>query len=298
MSGPSLATTKRLFAVSGNLCAFPNCRNALVDAESGKVTGRICHIKARSEDGPRYDPQQSDDERHGFANLVLMCPIHHDVIDADPDSYTVERLLQLKTKHEALHAAGPEADEEVAAQFLVNLGSISHGSLIYSSGQQGGQVAHSITNTNIAPQPFRDLQVKAYPTVLFQAPAVGSILTVKVLAVKIANVGSATSYVSSINFHFLVGDRVEKRTIFGPMMGFRNEEDYFLFLLNPRFPIEIEPGDSKEYYYRTLWVRDALQQVGSAQFPIEVEVTDRLDNTYSYLIPQEALDRLAEYEAS
>jgi len=88
-SGPTTATVKRLFAVSGNLCAFPKCQVPLVDLVSGKVTGRICHIKGRKPGSPRCDLRQTDAERHSFGNLVLMCPIHHDVIDADEASYTV-----------------------------------------------------------------------------------------------------------------------------------------------------------------------------------------------------------------
>jgi hypothetical protein len=78
MSGPTAAIMKALFALSSNQCAFPGCSQPLVDPPSGKVTGRICHVKARSEGGPRYDPGQSDEERHGFGNLLLMCPMHHD----------------------------------------------------------------------------------------------------------------------------------------------------------------------------------------------------------------------------
>ena len=59
--------------------------------------------------GPRYDPNQTVEERHAFGNLVLMCPIHHDVIDDDPDSYTVERLRSIKTTHEALNPENPRA---------------------------------------------------------------------------------------------------------------------------------------------------------------------------------------------
>jgi len=118
MAGPSVATVKRLFAVSGNRCAFPGCALPLVDEASGKVTGRICNIKADSPGGPRYDPEQSEEERHGFANLVLMCPLHHDVIDSDVETYTVENLLEIKARHEARYAGGAEPSDDVARQFL------------------------------------------------------------------------------------------------------------------------------------------------------------------------------------
>jgi len=147
-------TIKRLFAVSGNRCAFPRCKIPLIDKMSGKVTGKVCHIKAKNSGGPRYDPNQSDEERDAFENLLLMCPIHHDVIDADPESYTVSRLKEIKTGHEAKNAGGNEPSDDIAKQFLLNITSstISNGSIIFTPHQMGGQVAHSIVNIGQQPR--------------------------------------------------------------------------------------------------------------------------------------------------
>lgn len=152
-SGPSVATIKRLFAVSGNECAFSKCTVPLVDQASGKVTGRICHIKGRKPGSPRYDPKQADAERHAFDNLLLMCPIHHDVIDADEGSFTVDRLQAIKSSHEASHPARPEPADDVARQFLTSIEGnvLVGGSIIFTQNQLGGQVAHTITN--VGPQP-------------------------------------------------------------------------------------------------------------------------------------------------
>jgi hypothetical protein len=109
-----------LFAVSHNRCAFPSCDTPLVDKQSGKVTGRICHIRGRSTNGPRYDPQQSEVDRHGFANLLLMCPVHHDVVDKDVDAYSVQRLTKIKAEHETGIADNPQASDEVAEQLINN----------------------------------------------------------------------------------------------------------------------------------------------------------------------------------
>jgi hypothetical protein len=121
---------------------------------SGKVTGRICHIKASNQHGPRYDPNQTDEERHGFDNLILMCPIHHDVIDSDIESYTVERLKGIKAAHESQNAQGAEPNDEIARQFITNISSntVTHGSIIFTQNQMGGQVAHSITNIGAQPR--------------------------------------------------------------------------------------------------------------------------------------------------
>lgn len=153
MDAPSRATVKRLFAISGNRCAFPKCPTPLVEPVSGKVTGRISHIKASQPGGSRYDADQADEIRHGFANLVLLCPIHHDVVDADPDAYSVERLLRMKASHEAAQPVQPEPSDSVARQLITNVtgNTISHGSIIVSQNQLGGQIAHSIQN--FGPQP-------------------------------------------------------------------------------------------------------------------------------------------------
>lgn len=161
MASPTLQTIKRLFAVSGNTCAFPKCNILLVDTASGKVTGRICHIKARQPGAPRYDASQSDEDRHGFGNLLLLCPIHHDVVDDDPEAYTAERLIRMKAMHEATNAGGREPTDTVAQQLYANMAvtAITHGSVIFTENQMGGQAAHSIVN--VGPQPRQVSQAAA-----------------------------------------------------------------------------------------------------------------------------------------
>lgn len=99
MRGPSLTTFKRLFALCGNRCAFPEC-SAPIAEESGTITGEICHINAASPGGPRFDPAQSDGERHAASNLILLCGRHHKIVDAEPEKYTAQNLIALKRSHE------------------------------------------------------------------------------------------------------------------------------------------------------------------------------------------------------
>src|SRR5262245_10584647 len=93
-TSPSQPTLKRLFAKSGNRCAFPKCKAEIVQHET--VVGEVCHIKAAGPNGPRHDPQQSAAERHGYDNLILLCGNHHTVVDDDTESFTVDRLLRMK----------------------------------------------------------------------------------------------------------------------------------------------------------------------------------------------------------
>lgn len=141
---PSVPTVKRLFALSGNVCAFPQCPTPVIDPESGVVIGEVCHITAREEGGPRYDHSQTDDERNAFENLVLMCSVHHKIIDTSVEMYPVERLQEIKASHEQKYKHGLSPGDDVAQKLLLTLGVA--GSVITTFNQQGGQTAHSIVN--------------------------------------------------------------------------------------------------------------------------------------------------------
>lgn len=99
MTTLTLATLKRLFARCRNQCAHPDCNLPIIE-ESDTVTGDICHIKAASPRGPRYDPAQGEAERHDAKNLILLCKRHHWIVDADENAYTVEVLAKMKQAHE------------------------------------------------------------------------------------------------------------------------------------------------------------------------------------------------------
>lgn len=140
MGDVSLPVTKRLFANSGNECAFEGCR-ALLVRNDGVVVGRICHIKAARRNGPRFEADQPDEQRHGYDNLLLLCPAHHDVIDKGaPDLWSVEKLSELKAKHESSLPSRPD-DERSCLQMLENLAAYEHGLLVGSIQAHTVQVA-------------------------------------------------------------------------------------------------------------------------------------------------------------
>lgn len=158
MSRFSLGTIKRMFAESGNQCAFPKCVAKLIDTTSGVVVADICHIKAASPDGPRYDPQQSELERHGYDNLILLCLAHHRVVDDDEVSYTVERLSSMKVAHRARGIPTPHVADSILGEFgraaAISVAPVT----ITSINQSGGQVAHTINNVG---PPARSISAEA-----------------------------------------------------------------------------------------------------------------------------------------
>ncbi len=144
-----------------------------MDLSAGKVTGRISHIKARSSGGPRYDPLQTEEERHHFDNLLLLCPIHHDVIDDDPLSYSVERLTQMKLEHESAPQKVDELDPATVNQLIVGIedNTVTHGSIVFSQNQMGGQIAHSIQNFGSQPRQVSRAAANALIAELRKLPA-------------------------------------------------------------------------------------------------------------------------------
>jgi len=103
---PSQKDLKILFQRSGNRCAFPGCKKALVHPESDLddpvVLSEVAHIVARSSDGPRGEYPLPLEERDKYDNLILLCEEHHHIVDSQPHTYTVERLRQMKSDHEKL----------------------------------------------------------------------------------------------------------------------------------------------------------------------------------------------------
>lgn len=105
-------TRKLLWSRARDECAFPGCSQALTEdqpnVESGNsdatVVGEEAHIRAQSLGGARYDAEYVDVD--GFQNLILLCPTHHTLVDANNgDGYSVDQLIAIKSKHEARQSA-------------------------------------------------------------------------------------------------------------------------------------------------------------------------------------------------
>ena len=122
LNAPRTSTIRKLFALSSNRCAFPECQTAIVDRSTGTIVGEVCHIRAQNEGGPRFDAGQTSEERHSLENLVLMCGVHHTIIDAEESlsRYTVGYLLQIKAEHEAL-AHGSESEALLTVEAVAAL---------------------------------------------------------------------------------------------------------------------------------------------------------------------------------
>jgi hypothetical protein len=94
--------TKRILAErAGWYCSFPNCGQFTLgpsnsDQEKRINNGIAAHICAASENGPRYDPLMTPEQRRSVENGIWMCRNHGNLIDADFLTYSVTQLKEWK----------------------------------------------------------------------------------------------------------------------------------------------------------------------------------------------------------
>ena len=107
---PKPETLRKLYILSGNMCAMPNCTNVLIDKD-GTWLGEVAHIHAASDGGPRANTSLSQEERRDAENLILLCRNCHRKIDKNVEQYPAETLIKIKERHESTYIKGLEQAE-------------------------------------------------------------------------------------------------------------------------------------------------------------------------------------------
>jgi hypothetical protein len=104
MSQISDKTRKILWGRSGNRCAI--CKHELIidsnDKDSDAIVGDECHIISSQKNGPRYDPSYPEEKLDSYENLILLCRVHHKMIDDQAITYSPDILRQIKSNHEVM----------------------------------------------------------------------------------------------------------------------------------------------------------------------------------------------------
>ncbi|GIO83256.1 hypothetical protein J25TS5_01880 [Paenibacillus faecis] len=95
-------TRKILWGRSGNRCSI--CKIELViegtTQDSPSVIGEECHIISGQVNGPRYKSNYDKELIDSFENLILLCSVHHKMIDDQQETYTEHILKQMRENHE------------------------------------------------------------------------------------------------------------------------------------------------------------------------------------------------------
>lgn len=95
-------TRKILWGRSGNRCAI--CKHELIiDAtltDDESVIGDECHIISRQFQGPSHDSSFPKEKLDAYENLILLCRVHHKMIDDQDETYTADIIQQMKSNPE------------------------------------------------------------------------------------------------------------------------------------------------------------------------------------------------------
>jgi hypothetical protein len=93
---------KILWARSGNRCALCKCELVMsaTDVDDDSIIGDECHIIAREANGPRGDSSWDETQLNDYNNLILLCKVHHKLVDDQQNTFTKEILHKMKEQHE------------------------------------------------------------------------------------------------------------------------------------------------------------------------------------------------------
>jgi hypothetical protein len=84
------------------------------ETDDESLVGDAAHMVAEKPDGPRGASPLSAEERDKYANLLLLCKIHHKLIDDQCNTYPIVRLQDIKRSHEdRVRAALNEEDKKL-----------------------------------------------------------------------------------------------------------------------------------------------------------------------------------------
>lgn len=89
------------------------------ETDDPSIIGEECHIVAREDDGPRGNSTLPEESRDLYDNLILLCNIHHKVIDDQVNTYSVEKLKEIKKDHEQWVKKSLDIDEKKMKDELI-----------------------------------------------------------------------------------------------------------------------------------------------------------------------------------
>jgi hypothetical protein len=101
---PISSRVKRLLlAKSGGYCQNPACNSDIYQYfENGEINSieELAHIIAQQDNGPRGTTNEEINDRDEYANLLVLCPSCHTMVDKSPEQFPVSMLRNWKTNHE------------------------------------------------------------------------------------------------------------------------------------------------------------------------------------------------------
>ena len=95
---------KRLWALAAGRCSHPGCATLCVDFlfdnPEPLILGDMAHVISKQPMGPRGTP--TGGVGPVTAGRILLCPTHHRVVDAAPDSFPPDTLIRVDRRNTKL----------------------------------------------------------------------------------------------------------------------------------------------------------------------------------------------------
>lgn len=137
---PTPATIKQLYGTAFR-CGAPACQKPLyrVSDETGEyiLNSRVAHIHARSENGPRWSAEMSEDDNRDASNLIPLCEQHAWEIDATASHFPADLLREWKAaqlaEYQQLQKSWTPTDDEVDEIRQVSFTAKAHGAAAASA---------------------------------------------------------------------------------------------------------------------------------------------------------------------
>lgn len=133
-----VSVERALWGISAGRCEFEGCNKYLginpIIMGHGNFAEKA-HIEAVNKGGARYREVMDVVELNSTDNIMLMCPQCHKTIDDSPEMYPVERLKEMKKKHEERVYWLTEFDDVQKSYMIGYFADISDYQPIYDNAQ-------------------------------------------------------------------------------------------------------------------------------------------------------------------
>jgi len=162
---PTPSTLKRLFAVSGNRCAYPGCVTPVYDQAHDAILAEVAHIHGPTSDSPRWSSELSNEACRLNANLILLCPTHHSLVDQASVVYSADALRTIKVQHESTATPPQVEPASIGERLLQRYRDIQHrvryaiipgGSFGWP--EAGGTLVREYPNGEVIPMPAQEAE--------------------------------------------------------------------------------------------------------------------------------------------
>ncbi|SKB02739.1 hypothetical protein SAMN06295879_3574 [Agreia bicolorata] len=194
----SSGTEKALFRLSSGTCYFPDCTTPIIRTIEGHpvVEVEIAHIRGANKNSARFDPSMDDAERSAFANLILLCTVHHKLVDRiSPEKYPVEVLRSWKVLNEAAEGIEALRQDVTAANFEALLERIAGSLTLKRTVELDLLAGFVVSSTDIATVP-----PDSFDVVLRHNPHMADLTHVMVSNIR--NVGSQPVGIEAVDLYF------------------------------------------------------------------------------------------------